>query len=734
MKKIIRKRIMVFLLVLTIPTGNVFAGEMTEEPVCPQNQSDPGYSATDLEAEVPAADKEKEGNAVLGQAEAPEENSPIKDELQEEEQTGKYQEISVGDFTAVFGCSPFSVRPEDMEDRQFSYKISDESVALVDKEGFVICKKTGDTKLTITALQDDCYEKSEKTVTLTVVSSLEKGRFQVASIVKGGIQLTWKPIDGAEGYFLYRRNSTEKSYRRIAECPAEKNSYTDTAVSSGVTYYYKVKGYASSKKDVGESGDSKKMTYILPPTVSASREETGTQIRWNRVPGASGYYVYRRTAAQSSWSKVAVITEPGEILWLDTSASDGIVYYYSVQACNGASVSQMAAQRSYVRIAAPRIRSWKRKSSTRIKLSWSRSASASGYQIQYARNSMFSGAKTKTIKSGKTTAYTVSKLGKNKTYYARIRAYRKVGGATYYSPWSASGNTTSTKKTKAVHLKKKNRVFEIRSFAKQKMNQYDTLQGSCTDGTYAYYLLYNRKAVKCKVVKVKRSSLKVVKVSGPLDVAHGNDMTYNPHKKQLVIVHSTGEDPKRLTTVHPGTLKITGSRHIKIPNKLSGGSTADAKGATAFSGIAYSSGRRQYAVLLSRSYNFVVLDANMDPIRYVKVSKKNNYTVQGIDATDDYILVAQSPKTKSQKYNIITVYNWDGKYISKINVKKGYEIESIYHVGSKYYAGFYRSYYKTYYKKVTKKIKVKGKVKKKKVRVKYRKYQRDNYVYELTGL
>ena len=139
-------------------------------------------------------------------------------------------------------------------------------------------------------------------------------------------------------------------------------------------------------------------------------------------------------------------------------------------------------------------------------------------------------------------------------------------------------------------------------------------------------------------------------------------------------------------------------------------------------------------MLLSHNYNFVILDSELDPVRYVKVSKKNNYVVQGIDATDDYIMLAQSPKTSKQKYNIITVYDWDGKYISKINVKKGYEIESIYHVGSKYYAGFYRSYYRTRYKDVEKTVKVDGKEKKKKVKVKYREYQRDNYVYQIKGI
>ena len=57
------------------------------------------------------------------------------------------------------------------------------------------------------------------------------------------------------------------------------------------------------------------------------------------------------------------------------------------------------------------------------------------------------------------------------------------------------------------------------------------------------------------------------------------------------------------------------------------------------------------------------------------------------------------------------IYTWDGQYVSKINVKKGYEIENIYHVGKQYYATFYASGYKN------------GKL-----------VKRDNYVYKLKGI
>lgn len=627
----------------------------------------------------------------------------------------------------------------------------------------------GDTVIKITAPETEQYEKAEAQILLHVIapdeqdpadiveeeppaakeaeshaaaedvsmgamSLLTASRLTSIENVAGGIRLEWKKVKGAAGYHLERSITGKSPWNRVkVSANAEDTSFIDTQVKEGAVYYYRVKAVNESGRE-GLTSASKRLIRIAAPTLEVSAAVTGIDLKWNRVTGCTGYYVYRREASQNSWTTAATITQPGEIAWRDTSAKNGKTYIYSVRASRGSSLSAYAGEKSYVRVTRPTVKKFKRASATKFKLTWKKNTSATGYQIQYAQNGMFVGAKKATVKSAKKSSYTLSKLPKNKNYYARIRAYKKVNGKTYYSAWSAASNVKKTRTAKAVALSKNDKMFEIRTWAKQKMYQYDTLQGSCTDGTYAYYLLNNRRAVNCKLVKVKRSNLKVVKVSGVLDVAHGNDMTYDKHRKRLVIVHSTGVDPKRLTSVDPNTLTVIESKHVQIPRKLAGGTMADATNATAFSGVAYSSGRRQYAVLLSHNYNFVLLNSNLDPVKYVKVTKKNNYVVQGIDATDDYIMLAQSPKTSKQKYNIITVYDWDGNYISKINVKKGYEIESIYHVGSKYYAGFYRSYYKTSYKNVVKKVVVDGKEKKKKVKVKYKEYLRDNYVYQINGI
>ena len=64
------------------------------------------------------------------------------------------------------------------------------------------------------------------------------------------------------------------------------------------------------------------------------------------------------------------------------------------------------------------------------------SGQAGGYQLMLATNGKFTaGKKTVTVKSAKTTKATVKKLAAKK-YWAKVRVFKKVGKATYWSAWS----------------------------------------------------------------------------------------------------------------------------------------------------------------------------------------------------------------------------------------------------------------------------------------------------------
>ena len=67
---------------------------------------------------------------------------------------------------------------------------------------------------------------------------------------------------------------------------------------------------------------------------------------------------------------------------------------------------------------------------------WKANKTVTGYQIQYGLKSNFSSAKTVTVKNAKTLKTTVKKLNAKKVYYVRIRTYKTVSKANYFSAWS----------------------------------------------------------------------------------------------------------------------------------------------------------------------------------------------------------------------------------------------------------------------------------------------------------
>lgn len=82
----------------------------------------------------------------------------------------------------------------------------------------------------------------------------------------------------------------------------------------------------------------------------------------------------------------------------------------------------------------------------KLVVKWGKNTAGNGYQIQYSTSKKFAkGNKTKTISKNKTTSYTIKKLKKKKTYYVRIRTYKKVSGKTYYSGWSSVKKATIKK-------------------------------------------------------------------------------------------------------------------------------------------------------------------------------------------------------------------------------------------------------------------------------------------------
>ena len=71
-----------------------------------------------------------------------------------------------------------------------------------------------------------------------------------------------------------------------------------------------------------------------------------------------------------------------------------------------------------------------------LTVKWKKCNGIDGYEIQYSLKKSFSGSKKLTVSKASAAKATIKGLKAKKTYYVRIRSYKKVGGKKYYSEWS----------------------------------------------------------------------------------------------------------------------------------------------------------------------------------------------------------------------------------------------------------------------------------------------------------
>ncbi len=136
---------------------------------------------------------------------------------------------------------------------------------------------------------------------------------------------------------------------------------------------------------------------------------------------------------------VASVNSNGKITAKKTGTTIITIKAKSTDSCTSATKTVKVTVK---KLSSPTLETVK-KSGTKLSLEWSKISAATGYQIQYSTDSDFESDDTETvkIKSADTTEEVLTGLTKGKTYYVRIRTYKKVCGVTAYSAWSDACST-----------------------------------------------------------------------------------------------------------------------------------------------------------------------------------------------------------------------------------------------------------------------------------------------------
>lgn len=190
----------------------------------------------------------------------------------------------------------------------------------------------------------------------------------------------------------------------------------------------------------GKYSGTKRLYFTIKPLATSKITATQTAatitLKWNKVTGATGYRVYRYNNSTKKYTHIATVTNG--TTYKVTKLSAGKAYKFKIRAYTKDDDTIWGAYSAVFETATrPKTPTLKVTSSTKKKatFTWTNVSGESGYQVYYATK------KDGTYK--KVDSYNVnvtkgskSKLTSGKTYYFKVRAYKKTANGTVYGSWS----------------------------------------------------------------------------------------------------------------------------------------------------------------------------------------------------------------------------------------------------------------------------------------------------------
>jgi cellulose 1,4-beta-cellobiosidase len=143
--------------------------------------------------------------------------------------------------------------------------------------------------------------------------------------------LSWTSSQGATGYHVWRQLTPGGASTLIATVTG--TSYTDTGLTNGTTYYYRVTAF-NSLGDGPASNQVAVTPCCVPPApfdLSATPGCGKVSLSWQSVSNSSGYHVKRATKTGGPYTTIATVIGS---TYTDTSVVNGTTYYYVVTAYN----------------------------------------------------------------------------------------------------------------------------------------------------------------------------------------------------------------------------------------------------------------------------------------------------------------------------------------------------------------------------------------------------------------
>lgn len=258
------------------------------------------------------------------------------------------------------------------------------------------------------------------------------------SVDFNAIKVTWKKVDGASGYYVYRKADGEKYFKQIAEVNGNKTfTSTDLSATTGVKYQYTVRAYRNRNgKPYAGLYDSKGVTATActkAPTIKSGVSTVSDKLKltWSKVNGATGYNVYRKLENDKNYKLIKTINGNGNVEFTDSGLKCGVKYYYRVNGFRTVDSKNYEGigSKDYLGLttpAQPALKSAKSLGYNTISIEWTKVEGATGYDIYRKTTGTYS--KIGTVDKQSTVTFKDEKAVTGVRYQYTVRAFYNKNG------------------------------------------------------------------------------------------------------------------------------------------------------------------------------------------------------------------------------------------------------------------------------------------------------------------
>lgn len=238
--------------------------------------------------------------------------------------------------------------------------------------------------------------------------------------VDNSVQLKWQAVSGATSYNIYRKSATGK-YELLGS--SKTNGFYDTADKTNNLYYtYYIKAIGKNSVSLSGNETSSLLFMKAPENISVSN---GT-VKWNRVPGATSYVIYRKVP-NGSYAEIGSVSS-STLKFTDKTAKKDGKYYYTVAAMNGKIKGAYSIGKGVNCLDCAEITKIATAKNGGATISWSKVSGADGY---YVYRKTANGSWKKLTKTSSLSYTDTSSRVNGTEYFYTVKAYNSKGNGIY---------------------------------------------------------------------------------------------------------------------------------------------------------------------------------------------------------------------------------------------------------------------------------------------------------------